>query len=372
MLDDLLDALEFPKEPVPEAEALADRFGAGPDVRRFLARSLHASHADTGMNAFDPLLVSEWVDEDRHFDEDVAKLLPFADDGGGRLFLLDPSDHLGFGADAVYTVGMGTRAADDLERVAPSLLAFLQALLDGDELPQERLHPLRDAQTAGRVLPLRLGDGRTLPADAVTDPRYHIGADVLRSVCLTRPLDLDIPCVPDAHRPPWSTVPDVSFYRTGRIERAVVAGGWIDGRPVQPHSSMAWRADGTLTSFVPAQVVVVNGVPVKAGVPVHHDGDTFFFTPARDVTWKGFLCAAGEKVDDYGPGLGLHLTTATSFSFRGRPVPAGVRLTVMSGGGLRFTLVAPLQLGDRALPAGASLWYEADGAIREVHVPRGA
>jgi hypothetical protein len=367
-IDALLDALDFPPDAHPEADAIAARWGADDVVRSFLRRSLHGVYLDRGVNTFDPDLIEDWNDEDKRADEDVSRMLVFGDDGGGRVFLLDPRDRLGFGPHAVYVVGMGTLSIDDVERVATSLEDLLQRLIDGRELGEERLLGLRDAQTAGKALPLRLGDGTELPADAVADPRYHVGADVLRSVRLTRPLTLRAPLVPMPDRL-FDHDPDVKFYRDGRVESAYVAGGVIDGQPLAPGSWARWSRDGRLTTFVPAAVVRVNGVPVKAGVSVHHDAPTFFFTPAEDCDWKGFRCKAGEKVEDYGGGLGLHLTNAKGFSFKGQPVPAGVRLTVMSDGGLRFHLEAPLLLGARMLPAGTALWYDGQGKIREIYVP---
>jgi hypothetical protein len=177
--------------------------------------------------------------------------------------------------------------------------------------------------------------------------------------------------VADPTRQSWQEHPDLCFFREGGVQRGFWGGGLVDDLPVDPGVPLEWSPSGELCLFTPARTVTVSGVPCLGGETVSRNGRAFFFTPAADIPYRGFPCRAGHKVDDYGPGLGLHFTSAAPFAVGGRTVPAGVRVTIMDDGGARFALTAPTDLDGRMLAAGTSVWLTGAGEIREIAEPHG-
>jgi hypothetical protein len=375
-----MDTLGFPPAEHPEAPALLSDISArtggevDPDVTAFLRRTLHGHELSCDESAVRLImtwssdLIEDWSWDETISDEDVARLVMFADNEGDYVYLLDPADHLGFGTRAVYTVEKGSRDFESLTLIARTLEDFL-SIYAGTAKPISRgVAELRDEQTAASLPLPRLGNGRELPSDAVRALRFHAKDDILRSVELTRPLDLDgVTFLPNPNRQPWHHHPDLTFYRNGCVSAGIAAGGVVGDVPVEPGSSVSWSSAGELIGFVPSTVVTVRGVPCRPGARVFSKNQTLFVTPDADVDYRGFPCRAGDTIDDYGPGLGLSFTSARAFSFKGRPVPEGVRCTTTMDGGLRFDLVAPLVLDGRTLSPGAHVWYDFQGGIREIY-----
>jgi hypothetical protein len=315
-------------------------------------------------------LIASWSwEEDHAGDEYVSRLVPFADDEGDFLFLVDPTNRIGFGATAVYSVEKGARSIGALDLIARTVEDFLRIYTDGRPAVDRQVLELRDEETAARALPLVLGDGTRLAPEAVSAPRYHLGADVLRAVDLTGPLAIADHTFQPGPASAWRREPDLAFFASGAVERGVSAGGSIDGFRIRPGSTVSWSQDGALVMFTPDRDVTVNGVPCRAGETVVRNRAAFFFTPAVDTDYRGFPCKAGEKVDDYGSGLGLHFTTSRAYLVGGRTVPPDVRVTVMDDGGARFDLTAPMILDGRALAPGTHVWFSGAGEVREIYEP---
>jgi hypothetical protein len=381
-----MDALGFPPEPDGDAAALLaeipGRIGGPlePAVAKFLGRSLHVVELRSPKDDVAPFItfnatqIADWSWE-TNTSEDLAGLIVFADDGGPDVYLLDPADRIGFGSTAVYSVGAGARDLDNLTLVAWSLADFLSIYADpasGARPANRWVRELRDEQTAADPPPLRLGDGTELPADAVTAPRFFPKVPVLRGVDLTRPLTIaDVTYLPDPDRAGWLKLSDLRFFRSGRVAGGVVTGGSVGGFAVAAGSRVSWSPAGELIAFLPAEVTIVRGVPCRPGTAVLANGPTLLVTPHVDVEHGGFPCKAGCQIDDYGPGLGFRFTAARAFTFKGRTVPEDVAVGMTSDGGLRFDLIADFVLDGRILHAGTHVWYDADGAIREVYVPPG-
>jgi hypothetical protein len=370
----LMDALGFPPELHADAAALiaeiARRLGGDvdPTVAAFLGRSLHG--VELQKNGRDPFvtfnaqLVADWSWESSA-GEGLDALIAFADDTSDRVFLLDPTDSLGFGAAAVHSIEKGSGLLEDLVLVARSLSDFL-SIYAGDARPVgRRVFDLRDEQTAAHPPPPRLGGGTELPADAVSDPRFFPKLDILRSVNLTQPLLLaGVTYLPDLDRTGRRRQPDLRFFRSGRVARGLVAGGSLGGFAVAANSRVSWSAAGELVGFLPAEVAIVRGIPCRPGTPVVAIGPTLTVTPDVDVEHRGFPCKAGTQIEDYGTVISF--TAARAFQYAGRTIPDGVRVQTTDDGGVRFDLIADFVIDGRTLHAGTHVWYEADGAIRQI------
>jgi len=373
----LMDALGFP--PAPHADAppllaeIARRLGADidPTAAAFLGRSLHPvellKKGVPPVVTFDAPLIADWS-WGSSAGEELDGLIVFADDASDGVYLLDPTDHLGLGATAVHAVEKGSLLLEDVELVARTLADFLSIYASDARPIGRRVCDLRDEQTALSPPALHLGDGTELPADAVTAPRFFPKIDVLRGVNLTRSLPIGgVTYLPDPAQARGRRS-GLRFFRSGRAASGVTTGGLVGGFPVAAGSRVNWSSTGELIAFIPAEVAIVRGVPCREGTTVLANGPTFIATPHVDVEHRGFPCKAGKQIDDHGPGLGMGFTAARAFTFAGRPVPEGVRVQTTFDGGVRFELIAPLVLDGRTLPAGAHVWYDADGAIREIYV----
>lgn len=369
-VDQLLDTLDVPAQAHPEAERAVAFYtvrcgvAPSPEAAAFLSRAIHGAWLEH--EAFGELGLLSWDEidecaEDQLDHPSMAHAVPFGRDGGGRLTYLDPT--LGFEPDAVFVVSQGAPFAEDAQRLAVDLPSFLRALVNGSDFEEEPVVALRKAQVSQANLSPRLGNGRVLSDDALEEVTFHLGVHAVHEVFLRRELVVD-----GIRFGPGKGGADLAFFPDGSIERGRLAVDQrVDGRPCAAGTHVAWNRERHLIAFTPREVVVIRGVPCTPGLPVFDDPPTFFVTPAHDVVHRGWPCAAGTKIDDYGPELGMHLTTSTPHAVSGRIVPAGVRVTVMLGGGARFDLVVPLVIDGTELPQGTHVWYEADGTIREIY-----
>jgi hypothetical protein len=337
-----------------ELDALGFPPGAGEDdVSLFLGRAAHGVRLRAPHVAYAATVSTFTPDVDDFLDladEDVSELVAFGDDEGDLLFLLDRTGALRFGPGAVFAVEKGALVAECLILISRSLPEFLAIFTDGAPELAQRVYDIRD------------GDGPGADVDPrFDDPKCHLASNAIRSARLRSPMTIDgltyVPAAADPH---------IRFYRNGRVSEGSVAGGVVGGIPLVPGSRVVFDREGAPTAFTPAETVVLNGVRVRGGALVLRRGTTFFFTPDDNATYRGFRCRAGERVEDYGPGLGLHFTAAEDFVFKGRPVPGGARVTY--AGGIRFDTPRELALEGRVLKPGTHVWYDFDGSIREIYV----
>jgi len=390
-IDELMTTLGFPTRVELNADQLWARIEEHtrarltPATRSFLQRSvlgddtlqIHAAPDDRGESDADRLLtwnaelIADWSWGACAFPNEpyLSRMVLFGDDEGDFVFLLDPANQLGFGPEAVYVCEKGALSLRSLRWVAPDLITLLSHYVQQTRPAIQDVLALRDAETARTRPPLRLGNGVVL--EGVDDPRFFPGADVLRSVRLVGPVIVGgVEFVPMPGRRDWHTNHDLVFFADGRVESGYVAGGVVEQIPMAPGSAIHWLPNGELALFTPASTALVDGVPCRGGIQVarNRQSNYFSFTPDVDFEYRGYCCRGGAKVDAYGPGLGLHFTTARPFQISGRAwVPAGVAVTIMSDGGARFDLVAETVIDGKSLPAGTAVWYTGEGVVREIY-----